>query len=148
MSPKTCISPVVGKSAGTKDHKKLKIRSFKLALSPKPSPGNACAKVKTRLREEVLTPRPSKTPTALKSSEKKTSRKITRKDLRLHKLVFEDDVLPDGTVLGYYARGQKLLEGSKKGSGILCNCCDTVVSASQFEAHAGCASRRKPTMMT
>uniref|UniRef100_A0A803MGH9 PHD-type domain-containing protein n=1 Tax=Chenopodium quinoa TaxID=63459 RepID=A0A803MGH9_CHEQI len=144
MSPKTCVSPVVGKSAGTKDHKKLKRRSSKLALSPKPSPGNACAKVKTRLREEVLTPKPSKTPTALKSSEKKTSGKITRKDLRLHKLVFEDDVLPDGTVLGYYARGQKLLEGSKKGSGILCNCCDTVVSASQFEAHAGCASRRKP----
>lgn len=76
------------------------------------------------------------------------------RDLRLHKLVFEDDVLPDGTELGYYARGQvrveksqfslayvlqtylfnvvlscvqKLLDGFKKGAGIHCNCCDTVV---------------------
>ncbi|PWA87636.1 zinc finger, PHD-type [Artemisia annua] len=45
-------------------------------------------------------------------------------DLRMHKLVFEEDVLPDGTELGYFARGE--------------------VSPSQFEAHAGWASRRKP----
>lgn len=31
---------------------------------------------------------------------------VSFRDLRLHKLVFEDDVLPDGTELGYYARGQ------------------------------------------
>ncbi|KAK6912396.1 Tify domain binding domain, partial [Dillenia turbinata] len=67
-----------------------------------------------------------------------------RRDLRLHKLVFEDNGLPDGTELGYYGRGKKLLVGYKKGSGILCRCCNSVVSASQFEAHAGRASRRKP----
>ncbi|KAL9244423.1 hypothetical protein vseg_018200 [Gypsophila vaccaria] len=39
---------------------------------------------------------------------------------------------------------QKLLSGYKKGTGIFCDCCDTVVSPSQFESHAGCASRRKP----
>nr|GMD73607.1 putative PHD zinc finger protein [Ipomoea batatas] len=50
--------------------------------------------------------------------------RLTRKDLRMHKLVFEGDVLPDGTALAYYVRGK--------------------VSPSQFEAHAGCASRRKP----
>ncbi|XVE96561.1 hypothetical protein REPUB_Repub02eG0233200 [Reevesia pubescens] len=50
--------------------------------------------------------------------------KMTTKDQRLHKLVFEEDVLPDGTEVAYYARGQ--------------------VSPSQFEAHAGWASRRKP----
>ncbi|XP_074290074.1 increased DNA methylation 1-like isoform X2 [Silene latifolia] len=70
--------------------------------------------------------------------------KITRKDLRLHKLVFQDDVLPDGTELGYYAQGKKLLSGFKKGSGICCGCCNEVVSPSQFESHAGWASRRKP----
>nr|AAD21504.1 hypothetical protein [Arabidopsis thaliana] len=50
--------------------------------------------------------------------------KLTRKDLRLHKLVFEDDILPDGTEVGYFVAGE--------------------VSPSTFEAHAGCASRRKP----
>ncbi|KAB2098225.1 hypothetical protein ES319_A01G224700v1 [Gossypium barbadense] len=50
--------------------------------------------------------------------------KKTTKDQQLHKLVFEEDGLPDGTEVAYYARGQ--------------------VSPSQFEAHAGWASRRKP----
>ncbi|KAK9690063.1 hypothetical protein RND81_09G102000 [Saponaria officinalis] len=77
-------------------------------------------------------------------SSTKTQEKITRKDLRLHKLVFQDDVLPDGTELGYYAQGKKLLSGFKKGSGICCDCCNAVVSPSQFESHAGCASRKKP----
>ncbi|RAL46045.1 hypothetical protein DM860_006199 [Cuscuta australis] len=70
--------------------------------------------------------------------------RLTRKDLRMHKLVFEGDVLPDGTALAYYVRGEKLLDGYKKGSAIFCYCCHKEVSPSQFEAHAGCASRRKP----
>lgn len=28
------------------------------------------------------------------------------RDLRMHKLVFEEDVLPDGTALSYFARGE------------------------------------------
>ncbi|KAK9153847.1 hypothetical protein Sjap_001327 [Stephania japonica] len=72
-----------------------------------------------------------------------TSGSILR-DLRLHKLVFEDDVLPDGTELAYYARGKKVLEGYKKGFGIFCHCCKTEISPSSFEAHAGFAARRKP----
>ncbi|KAK1291081.1 Histone-lysine N-methyltransferase ATXR5 [Acorus calamus] len=78
------------------------------------------------------------------SSHKNGQSKITKKDLRLHKLVFMDDILPDGTEVGYYVRGQKLLEGYIQGTGIFCRCCNNVVSPSQFEAHAGCASRRKP----
>ncbi|KHG29845.1 Chromodomain-helicase-DNA-binding 4 [Gossypium arboreum] len=70
--------------------------------------------------------------------------KMTTKDQRLHKLVFEEDGLPDGTEVAYYARGQRLLEGYKKGFGIICRCCNYEVSPSQFEAHAGWASRRKP----
>ncbi|XP_057535170.1 increased DNA methylation 1 isoform X2 [Amaranthus tricolor] len=147
---KTCSSPVTQKSSKAKRLKEVKKRSFKATSSTKHSemirsrkcsPRSDSAKSTKKLS---VTPKPPKTPSFFKSSEKKTSGKITRKDLRLHKLVFEDDVLPDGTELGYYARGQKLLDGFKKGAGILCNCCDTVVSASQFEAHAGCASRRKP----
>ncbi|KHG09509.1 Chromodomain-helicase-DNA-binding 4 [Gossypium arboreum] len=70
--------------------------------------------------------------------------KKTTKDQQLHKLVFEEDGLPDGTEVAYYARGQRLLEGYKKGFGIICRCCNCEVSPSQFEAHAGWASRRKP----
>ncbi|CAL9234603.1 unnamed protein product [Arabidopsis halleri] len=70
--------------------------------------------------------------------------KLTRKDVRLHKLVFEDDILPDGTEVGYFVAGEKMLVGYKKGFGIHCSCCNKVVSPSSFEAHAGCASRRKP----
>ncbi|KAH9671028.1 PHD-type domain-containing protein [Citrus sinensis] len=38
----------------------------------------------------------------------------------------------------------KLLEGYKNGLGIICHCCNSEVSPSQFEAHAGWSSRRKP----
>ncbi|XP_077220691.1 uncharacterized protein LOC143854550 [Tasmannia lanceolata] len=72
--------------------------------------------------------------------------KITKKDLGLHKLALMEDGLPDGTEVAYFVRGKKLLKGYKKGIGIFCNCCKSVVSPSQFEAHAGCASRRKPYM--
>ncbi|GAB2274686.1 hypothetical protein Dimus_009456 [Dionaea muscipula] len=78
------------------------------------------------------------------SSGTKSQGRVTRKDLRLHKLVFENDILPDGTELGYYACGKMLLSGYKKGLGIFCMCCQKEVSPSQFEAHAGWASRRKP----
>ncbi|KAF3784413.1 Increased DNA methylation 1 [Nymphaea thermarum] len=66
------------------------------------------------------------------------------RDLGLHKLVFMSKGLPDGTEVAYYARGQRLLEGYKQGAGIFCYCCNSEVSPSQFEAHAGWASRRKP----
>ncbi|KEH38894.1 RING/FYVE/PHD zinc finger protein [Medicago truncatula] len=78
------------------------------------------------------------------SASGKSRGKITRKDLRLHKLVFEEDVLEDGTEVAYYSHGKKLLVGYKKGYGIFCSCCSTEVSASTFEAHAGWSSRRKP----
>ncbi|GMP28032.1 hypothetical protein CsSME_00003748 [Camellia sinensis var. sinensis] len=78
------------------------------------------------------------------SSRSKTRGRLTRKDLRLHKLVFQDDALPDGTELAYFVHGQKCTEDYKKGFGIFCFCCQSEVSPSQFEAHAGWASRRKP----
>ncbi|KAB5552341.1 hypothetical protein DKX38_009652 [Salix brachista] len=65
-------------------------------------------------------------------------------DQRLHRLVFEEGGLPDGTELAYYARGQKLLGGYKRGFGIICRCCNCEVSPSTFEAHAGWATRKKP----
>ncbi len=49
------------------------------------------------------------------------------------------------------SQGEELLKGSVRidpdpagTSGILCACCDTVISCSQFESHAGRGSRRAP----
>ncbi|MBA0704108.1 hypothetical protein Golax_016385, partial [Gossypium laxum] len=58
-------------------------------------------------------------------SQTKSQGRVTRKDLRKHKLVFEEDGLPDGTELAYFVRGEKLLVGYKKGFGILCTCCNS-----------------------
>ncbi|KAK4432495.1 Chromodomain-helicase-DNA-binding protein 4 [Sesamum alatum] len=68
------------------------------------------------------------------------------RDQSMHKVAFEDGGLPDGTALAYYAQGKKCLAGVKMGLGIFCDCCELLVSPSQFEAHAGWATRRKPYM--
>ncbi|KAF5186145.1 Increased dna methylation [Thalictrum thalictroides] len=96
-----------------------------------------------RSSKSVLTPKSSAT-SERRSSQTKSTGKITRKDLRLHKLVFEEEGLPDGTELAYFICGQKRLGGYKTGHAILCYHCNLEVSPSQFEAHAGYASRRKP----
>ncbi|KFK29452.1 hypothetical protein AALP_AA7G136200, partial [Arabis alpina] len=76
---------------------------------------------------------------------KKASEGSNRKrDNDLHRLLFLPNGLPDGTQLAYYVKTQKLLEGYKQGSGILCSCCSREISPSQFEAHAGMAGRRQP----
>ncbi|MCO5608307.1 hypothetical protein L7F22_062513 [Adiantum nelumboides] len=74
-----------------------------------------------------------------RSSQKQSSQ--TRDGSR-HKLLFQPGGLPDGTEVAYYVKGQCFLRGTKKGHGICCGCCDEVISCSQFEAHAGWASRR------
>ncbi|KAF6142863.1 hypothetical protein GIB67_002727, partial [Kingdonia uniflora] len=43
---------------------------------------------------------------------------------------------------------KKVLEGYKKEIGIFCRCCNSEISPSQFEAHAGYAPRRKPSCVT
>ncbi|KAL6873510.1 hypothetical protein ACP4OV_013592 [Aristida adscensionis] len=70
--------------------------------------------------------------------------RLTRKDKGMHKVVFMSGVLPEGTDVGYYVGGKRLLDGYIKELGIYCHCCNTVVSPSQFESHAGRAARRKP----
>ncbi|KAG5114630.1 hypothetical protein JHK82_037899 [Glycine max] len=49
------------------------------------------------------------------ASRGKSQGRLTRKDLRLHKLVFEADVLPDGTELAYYAHGQNVFQKDRHG---------------------------------
>ncbi|OMO97154.1 Zinc finger, RING/FYVE/PHD-type [Corchorus olitorius] len=72
------------------------------------------------------------------------TRKRVGRDNDLHRLLFMPNGLPDGAELSYFIKGQKLLKGYKQGNGIVCNCCESEVSPSQFEAHAGMAARRQP----
>ncbi|KAB5519898.1 hypothetical protein DKX38_024217 [Salix brachista] len=122
-----------------------------------------------RPEEPDLIAKPSKIASVHLSPRKRKSKKISPRDQRLHRLVFEEGGLPDGTELAYYARGQvisitysypftsllfivnninssaqKLLGGYKMGFGLLCHCCNCEVSPSTFEAHAGWATRKKP----
>ncbi|CAK0734199.1 hypothetical protein CVIRNUC_000397 [Coccomyxa viridis] len=72
-----------------------------------------------------------------------------------HKRLFlpnEPGGLIDGQPVAYItSQGEELLKGAVRidpdpegASGILCACCNTVISCSQFEAHAGRGSRRAP----
>lgn len=124
--------------------KAIKIASPIYTSSPYKKPWKTTAK---KSKKSVLVNKSLKSPKNASMSispQKKSPWKITTKDIRLHKLVFEEGGLPDGSEVAYYARGQKLLVGYKKGAGIFCRCCNCEVSPSQFEAHAGWASRRKP----
>ncbi|RVX11784.1 hypothetical protein CK203_009422 [Vitis vinifera] len=97
--------------------------------------GNSCIKRnnspatsihRTSERARLLKPIPvtkSSGSALYNSSENKSLGKITKKDQRLHRLVFEEGGLPDGTEVAYYAGGKKLLDGYKKGFGIFCWCC-------------------------
>ncbi|XP_010260093.1 PREDICTED: uncharacterized protein LOC104599305 [Nelumbo nucifera] len=67
-----------------------------------------------------------------------------KRDNDLHRLLFLPNGLPDGVELAYYSKGQRLLDGYKQGNGIVCSCCNNEISPSQFEAHAGWATRRQP----
>ncbi|XP_073102558.1 uncharacterized protein [Elaeis guineensis] len=110
--------------------------------TPSPSHGTAST-VRSSKTGSLQDPSDSSTKN-LPPNKKNSGGKLTRKDLGLHKLVFMNDILPQGTEVAYYVRGKRLLQGYIKESGIYCHCCKTVVSPSQFEAHAGRASRRKP----
>ncbi|CAA0829785.1 Acyl-CoA N-acyltransferase with RING/FYVE/PHD-type zinc finger domain [Striga hermonthica] len=65
-------------------------------------------------------------------------------DNDLHKLLFMPNGLPDGTDVAYYSKGKRILKGYKQGNGIVCSCCNSEISPSQFEAHAGGAAKRQP----
>ncbi|XP_043699760.1 uncharacterized protein LOC122650409 [Telopea speciosissima] len=69
---------------------------------------------------------------------------VKKRDNDLHRLLFLPNGLPEGVELAYCSKGQRLLQGYKHGNGIVCSCCNSEISPSQFEAHAGWAARRQP----
>ncbi|KAK9079325.1 hypothetical protein SSX86_000996 [Deinandra increscens subsp. villosa] len=78
------------------------------------------------------------------SSEAKIKLNPTLKDQKMHRSIFEEGGIEDGTYLYYSSNGMMMLEGRKENHGIRCFCCNTVISPSQFEAHAGRPDRKKP----
>ncbi|XP_024985515.1 increased DNA methylation 1-like isoform X2 [Cynara cardunculus var. scolymus] len=99
-------------------------------------------KIKGKIRRK----RSSKSASAQESTngETKPRSRPTLKDQQMNRLIFREGGLPDGSKVAYINHGERLLEGYKLGRGIFCYCCNTEVSPSQFEAHAGQASRKKP----
>lgn len=105
------------------------------------------SKIKDKILKKFRSPRSTsvqKPPGSAFSSQQKSGKKLTIKNQQLHWPVFEEGGLPDGTELTYVSHGKKLLDGYKLGHGIFCSCCKTEISASQFEAHAGWPTRKKP----
>ncbi|XP_020674657.1 uncharacterized protein LOC110093937 isoform X1 [Dendrobium catenatum] len=76
------------------------------------------------------------------SVSRKAKKTMKHRELDFHQQIFE--LLNDGTKLSYYSHGKEILEGYKFGKNILCSCCNSMLSASKFEAHAGHEKRRKP----
>ncbi|CAN6471312.1 unnamed protein product [Victoria cruziana] len=140
------------------EQKRIKLRFSMKASSPKDSvsicamqkaetPHDACGEkspesIKASDPNDFGLKENASIPSMLHSSGHTAGKK--KKDTSLHKLIFMSNGLPDGTELAYYIRGKKLLEGYKQRNGIVCSCCNAEVSPSQFEAHAGWASRRQP----
>ncbi|CAL4922042.1 unnamed protein product [Urochloa decumbens] len=74
-----------------------------------------------------------------KSKESKT------RDTTLHPLIFKEGGLPDNTLLTYKLKnGEALKQGYKRGTGIVCSCCNQEFTPSHFEDHAGMGRRRQP----
>ncbi|KAL9239246.1 hypothetical protein vseg_013586 [Gypsophila vaccaria] len=78
------------------------------------------------------------------SFKRSIERGMRKRDNDLHRLLFLPNGISDGSELAYYAKGQKVLGGYKYGNGIVCGHCSCEISPSQFEAHAGWATRRQP----
>ncbi|KAL3628605.1 hypothetical protein CASFOL_027651 [Castilleja foliolosa] len=110
------------------------------------SPFNKKAYVEAPVLEERLAKKPKYNFSSSAWKQKKASSKGGKKkrDNDLHKSLFMPNGLPDGTDLAYYSKGKRALKGYKMGNGIFCSCCNTEISPSQFEAHAGSAAKRQP----
>ncbi|KAI3826161.1 hypothetical protein L1987_00206 [Smallanthus sonchifolius] len=149
--PKVSESNSLSTSSNRKTKRGRKRKSSQSALKPTKSAGShrlsrdkIKSKILKRSTRSASVPRPIKSATNYTSAQQSSGKKLTIKNQQLHWAVFQKGGLPDGTELTYVAQGKKLLDGYKWGSGIFCSCCNTEISASLFEAHAGWASRKKP----
>ncbi|KAL7196012.1 hypothetical protein ACSBR1_036110 [Camellia fascicularis] len=108
--------------------------------------------VKTEKRCHISVPgmhhattRPSFYHSSLVMKQKKIAKDCTKKrDNDLHRLLFMPNGLLDGAELAYYSKEHRILGAYKQGIGIVCSCCHTEISPSQFEALAGWSARRQP----
>ncbi|XP_031259836.1 uncharacterized protein LOC116117995 [Pistacia vera] len=135
-------------------HEKFNASCFSLSLEESISPSSCSFVQKNGARHQLYTKemleeqkRGVKRPSSYSSvtQQKRTAEGGTkRRDNDLHRLLFLPNGLPDGELLTYIVKGQRLRAGYKQGNGIVCGCCNREISPSQFEAHAGMAARRQP----
>ncbi|KAG0552555.1 hypothetical protein BDA96_01G517200 [Sorghum bicolor] len=72
-------------------------------------------------------------------------KELKMRDTTLHPLIFKEGGLPDNTLLTYKLKnGEVRRQGYKKGTVIVCNCCNEEYTPSAFENHAGMGERRQP----
>ncbi|KAK1389496.1 hypothetical protein POM88_017674 [Heracleum sosnowskyi] len=96
-------------------------------------------------REEGMINRPRPYFSHLVQQEKRKNVGRTKKRSNdLHRSLFLPTGLQDGTKLVYCVKKESILEGYKQGNGIVCSHCNTKISPSDFEAHAGYPAKRKP----
>ncbi|KAI7724556.1 hypothetical protein M8C21_003318, partial [Ambrosia artemisiifolia] len=150
LEPKASESNSLSLSSDRKTKRGRKRKSSKSDMKHNKSSGNYIKsrdKIKSKIHKRSLrsaSPRPIKSAPKCTSPQLNSGIKLTIKNQQLHWSVFQKGGLPDGTELTYVAQGKKLLDGYKWNNGIFCSCCKTEISASQFEAHAGWATRKKP----
>ena len=75
--------------------------------------------------------------------------RLSQRNKNKHRRLFDGEALKDGEQVSYNAHGVKLLTGTvvinpSGVSGIRCDHCNTVISCSAFESHAGHGQRRNP----
>ncbi|KAL2487308.1 Acyl-CoA N-acyltransferase with RING/FYVE/PHD-type zinc finger domain [Abeliophyllum distichum] len=108
--------------------------------------GSLHTSMKNKSRKKILKKSSNFPPVSKSLKSASSSLSAQKKIKRCTKLFSRMVDCPDGTEVAYYSHGKKLRDGYKIGSGILCRCCNILISPSQFEAHAGWASRKKPYM--
>ncbi|XP_017214793.2 uncharacterized protein LOC108192810 [Daucus carota subsp. sativus] len=83
-------------------------------------------------------------PSTVREGEKNTVGRARKRTNALHSLLFSPGGLQDGTILKYCVKEKVLRMGYKQEKGVICCCCGTKFSPSDFEKHAKHSRKRQP----
>lgn len=140
-APLTMVDEVIRRVAGSAVNEEM-FQAWRARIQQKT--GRVIAKKSEEKRWMAAIKKPIPYYSCSNLQKKKSACGTRRRDNDLHRVLFMPNGLPDGAELAYYSKGQRILGGYKQGNGIVCCCCHTEISPSQFEAHAGWSVRRQP----